>query len=104
MFGLYAAAGTFLISPALQPLCPELAFRFFIFWSIAAPPQLIRLILAKQFLDRRRFSILVTALIRLFPNQSLKERVLKILAEYRVRAAAPEQAAAFAEEVQREAH
>jgi hypothetical protein len=38
------------------------------------------------------------------PNRSLKERVLKILAEYRVRAVSPEQVAAFAEEVQREAH
>ena len=38
------------------------------------------------------------------PNQNLKERVLKILAEYRVRAVAPEEVAAFAEEIQREAH
>ena len=38
------------------------------------------------------------------PNRGLKERVLKILAEYRVRAVSPEQVAAFAEEVQREAH
>ena len=38
------------------------------------------------------------------PNRSLKGRVLKILAEYRVRAVSPEQVGAFAEEVQREAH
>lgn len=38
------------------------------------------------------------------PNEVLKERVLKVLAEYRVRAVAPEQVAAFAEEVEREAH
>ena len=38
------------------------------------------------------------------PNQSLKERMLKILAEHRVRAVSPEQVAAFAEEVQRVAH
>jgi hypothetical protein len=38
------------------------------------------------------------------PNQSLKDRVLMVLAEYRVRAVSPEQVAAFAEEVQREAH
>lgn len=38
------------------------------------------------------------------PNQELRERVLKVLAEYRVRAVAPEQVSAYAEEVQREAH
>lgn len=38
------------------------------------------------------------------PNQNLKERVLKWLAEYRVRAVSPEQVAAFAEEAQQVAH
>ena len=41
---------------------------------------------------------------RTIPTRSSKERVLKILAEYRVRAVSSEQIADFAEEVQREAH